>query len=101
MKNYLLTVSVVALLAGCGDGGSGPVVAGASGSSVTSTDGSSGASGASSNGTSATGSAQAGADAFLVRVITLLATSPDNTEPVAIDAITATVPDNTLPQPII
>lgn len=40
-------------------------------------------------------------DAFVTQMLTLIATSPDNTEPTSIDSIAVTTPDNIEPVPII
>ena len=39
-------------------------------------------------------------DAYFTAVSALLASSPDDTEPVAIDSIAATAPEDTEPQPL-
>ena len=58
--------------------------------------------GGSSNNNSSTASTTPPApDAFLSQVITIAATSPENTEPASIDAIVSTSPENIEPSTII
>lgn len=39
-------------------------------------------------------------DAFFAAVRSLIASSPDDTEPVAIDAVAVTIPENSEPEPV-
>lgn len=74
MKTYLLFAALAGLLTACGGGGYD-----ANGSSTGST----------------------AVDPFTATATGVVATTPDDTEPMAIDSITATAPDDTEPTPII
>jgi hypothetical protein len=79
MKKYLLIAGMSVVLAACGgsDGDSASANPGGGNSPPMST-----------------------VDAFFSRVMALIGSSPDNTEPVAVDSVTPTTPEDSEPSPL-
>lgn len=80
MRKYLLIIGMSAVLAACGGGGDGG--------------------GTAANPGGGSSPPMSTVDAFFSRVMALIGSSPENTEPVAVDSVTPTTPEDTEPSPL-
>lgn len=79
MRKYLLIIGMSAALAGCGGSDSGGTTANPGGGSSP---------------------PMSTVDAFFSRVMALIGSSPDDTEPVAVDSASPTAPEDSEPTPL-
>ncbi|HEV2610704.1 MAG TPA: hypothetical protein VGU61_10600 [Noviherbaspirillum sp.] len=79
MKKYLLIIGMSAVLAACGGSGGDGAVANPGGSNPP---------------------PMSTVDAFFTRVMALIGSSSDNTEPVAVDSVSPTTPEDSEPSPL-
>lgn len=103
-RSHLMATAVVVLtlgMAGCGggDGDISPLASTNTGASPGAGPGTSPGAGPDAGSGAGTGSGQT-SDTFISKVMQIIGMTAENTEPLAIDAITVTSPDNTEPVPI-